>query len=43
MDYKVKDIALAEQGELSIEWAQRNMPVLADIEHDLLTGVETPP
>ncbi len=31
MDYKVKDIALAEQGELSIEWAQRNMPVLADI------------
>jgi adenosylhomocysteinase len=28
-DYKVKDIGLADQGELLIEWAQAHMPVLA--------------
>jgi adenosylhomocysteinase len=27
-DYKVKDVGLAEQGELLIEWAQTHMPVL---------------
>ena len=28
-DYKVKDIGLADQGELLIEWAQAHMPVLS--------------
>jgi len=28
MDYDVKDISLAKQGKLRIEWAARNMPVL---------------
>jgi adenosylhomocysteinase len=28
-DYKVKDIELADQGELLIEWAQTHMPVLS--------------
>jgi len=27
-DYKVKDVGLADQGELLIEWAQAHMPVL---------------
>ncbi len=31
MDYKVKDIGLSKAGDLSIEWAQRNMPVLQNI------------
>ena len=30
-DYKVKDIGLAEQGELLIEWAEAHMPVLRQI------------
>jgi len=29
MDYKVKDISLAEKGKLNYEWAKGNMPVLA--------------
>ena len=28
-DYKVKDVGLADKGELLIEWAQAHMPVLA--------------
>ena len=28
MDYDVKDIALADQGKLKIEWAEGSMPVL---------------
>ncbi|MEM1772437.1 MAG: adenosylhomocysteinase, partial [Desulfurococcaceae archaeon] len=28
MEFKVKDISLAENGELKITWAERNMPVL---------------
>jgi len=31
MDYKVKDIALADQGKLKIEWAEHHMPVLMGI------------
>jgi adenosylhomocysteinase len=31
MDYDVKDLAFAEDGELRIEWARKNMPVLASI------------
>ena len=31
MDFDVKDIALADKGELRIEWAQQNMPVLMEI------------
>jgi adenosylhomocysteinase len=31
MDFDVKDIALADKGELRIEWAQQNMPVLMAI------------
>ncbi len=30
-DYEVKDLSLAEQGELSVEWALRHMPVLESI------------
>lgn len=30
-DYKVKDVGLADQGELLIEWAQAHMPVLDQI------------
>ncbi|UCF31646.1 MAG: adenosylhomocysteinase, partial [bacterium] len=32
MDYDVKDLKLAETGRLRIEWAAKNMPVLALIE-----------
>lgn len=28
MEFKVKDLSLAESGELKIRWAERNMPVL---------------
>ncbi|MEN2999324.1 MAG: adenosylhomocysteinase [Acidilobaceae archaeon] len=28
MDYRVKDLSLAERGEAQIRWAERNMPVL---------------
>lgn len=31
MKYKVKDIALADQGKLKIEWAEQHMPVLLSI------------
>ena len=31
MDYDIKDISLAEEGNLRIEWAYRDMPVLARI------------
>jgi len=31
MDYDVKDLGLAEEGKLRIEWASRNMPVLQSI------------
>ncbi|MBU0531942.1 adenosylhomocysteinase [Candidatus Micrarchaeota archaeon] len=30
-DYKVKDIALAQQGRLNIEYAERNMPIMLKI------------
>lgn len=29
MEYRVKDLSLAEQGEVKIEWARQNMPVLS--------------
>ncbi|GBE15134.1 MAG TPA: adenosylhomocysteinase [Proteobacteria bacterium] len=32
MEYDIKDINLADQGKLRIEWAAQNMPVLARIE-----------
>lgn len=31
MEYDVKDLSLAEKGELRMEWAQQNMPVLMAI------------
>lgn len=31
MSYKVKDISLAHQGKLKIEWAEQHMPVLLDV------------
>ncbi|MBW1992016.1 MAG: adenosylhomocysteinase [Deltaproteobacteria bacterium] len=31
MDYHVKDLGLADQGRLRVEWAMREMPVLASI------------
>jgi len=34
MDYKVKDIKLAAAGKLKIAWAEREMPVLAEIKKD---------
>lgn len=36
-DYKVKDISLAEQGRLKIEWAERHMPVLMKIRKEFET------
>jgi len=35
-DYKVKDLSLAEQGELSVEWALEHMPVLRSIRERFL-------
>ena len=32
MEYDIKDINLADQGKLRIEWAAQSMPVLARIE-----------
>jgi adenosylhomocysteinase len=32
MEYDVKDISLAEKGELRMEWARQNMPVLMEIQ-----------
>lgn len=34
MDYKVKDLSLAKEGESLIKWAEQNMPVLMDIRKD---------
>ncbi|HHF55595.1 MAG TPA: adenosylhomocysteinase [Thermoplasmatales archaeon] len=34
MDYKVKDIGLAKEGEKIIRWAEQHMPVLMDIRKD---------
>ena len=31
MPYDVTDLALADEGRLRIEWADRHMPVLRDI------------
>lgn len=31
MSYKVKDMSMGDQGDLAVEWAQRNMPVLGQI------------
>jgi adenosylhomocysteinase len=38
MSSKVKDMALADAGRLSIEWSQRNMPVLARIAEELASS-----
>ncbi|MDH5685976.1 MAG: adenosylhomocysteinase [Hadesarchaea archaeon] len=35
MTYEVKDIKLAPQGKLMIDWAERHMPVLAEIRREL--------
>lgn len=35
MQYKVKDLRLSKTGDLSVEWAQRNMPVLQSISSEL--------
>jgi adenosylhomocysteinase (EC 3.3.1.1) len=35
MDYKIKDIKLAEQGERQLEWAEAHMPVLMAIRKEL--------
>ncbi len=40
MSFKVKDMALAEEGTLSIEWSQRNMPVLTKIAEELSSSRE---
>ena len=34
MDYKVRDLSLAKEGESLIKWAEQNMPVLMDIRKD---------
>jgi len=31
MDYEIKDIGLADCGQLRIEWAERSMPVFRSI------------
>ncbi len=38
MDYKVKDIALAEQGMLQLEWAEMHMPALMKVRKELAAG-----
>lgn len=40
MDYKIKDIKLAEQGERQLEWAEAHMPTLMLIRREL--GVSKP-
>ncbi len=44
MQYKVKNLRLSKAGDLSVEWAERNMPVLRSISSELqskksLTGI----
>ena len=34
MDYKIKDIRLAEQGNRQLEWAAMHMPALEEIRKD---------
>ncbi|EZQ04765.1 S-adenosyl-L-homocysteine hydrolase [Candidatus Acidianus copahuensis] len=36
MDYKVKDIGLAEQGRKQIEWAELHMPALMEVRKELV-------
>ncbi|HZX10053.1 MAG TPA: adenosylhomocysteinase [Acidobacteriota bacterium] len=38
MNYDVKDLSLAEKGQLRMEWAARFMPVLADIKEKFRKG-----
>jgi adenosylhomocysteinase len=38
MDYDVKDINLADKGRLRVEWAMRDMPVLASISDRFRAG-----
>jgi adenosylhomocysteinase len=38
MDYKVKDLSLAEQGKKQIEWAELHMPALMEIRKQFETG-----
>ena len=38
MDYDVKDIKLADQGKLKIEWAEATMPVLRLIRNRFQAG-----
>ncbi|MFP3165553.1 MAG: adenosylhomocysteinase, partial [Acidianus sp.] len=35
MDYKIKDIKLAEQGRKQIEWAEMHMPALMSVRKEL--------
>jgi adenosylhomocysteinase len=35
MNYKVKDISLADQGKLQLEWAEMHMPALMEVKKDL--------
>lgn len=35
MDYKIKDISLAEQGFLQLEWAETHMPALINLRNEL--------
>jgi len=36
MDYDIKDIGLADKGQLRIEWASKSMPVLNSIKERFL-------
>ena len=36
VDYKIKDISLAERGAMQIEWAERHMPVLMIIRREFM-------
>ena len=38
MEYAVKDLSLAERGELRIQWAERNMPVLRLLREEFERG-----
>ncbi|NQU03990.1 MAG: adenosylhomocysteinase, partial [Syntrophaceae bacterium] len=36
MKYDIKDISLAEEGKLSVDWANKSMPVLNNIKERFL-------
>ncbi|MEM1533503.1 MAG: adenosylhomocysteinase, partial [Desulfurococcaceae archaeon] len=40
VEYRVKDLGLADQGSLKIEWAEKHMPVLMKLREESVTRRE---